>query len=68
MLVLSRRLGEAFVLDGGIRVVVISADRRGVRLGIEAPQEVRIQREELLSAPNGQAEPQPVCQGLSATG
>ena len=68
MLVLSRRPGEAFVLDGGIRVVVISADRRGARLGIEAPQAIRIQREELLSAPNGQAEPQPACQDSSAPG
>jgi carbon storage regulator len=49
MLVLNRRPGEAILLDGGIRVVVLSSDRRGVRLGIEAPTEVNIQREELVS-------------------
>jgi carbon storage regulator len=49
MLVLNRRPGEAILLDGGIRVVVLSSDRRGVRLGIEAPAEVNIQREELVS-------------------
>ena len=49
MLVLTRRPGEAILLDGGIRVVVLSSDRRGVRLGIEAPAEVNIQREELVS-------------------
>lgn len=49
MLVLNRRHGEAILLDGGIRVVVLSSDRRGVRLGIEAPAHVNIQREELVS-------------------
>lgn len=47
MLILSRRPGEAILLDGGIRLVVVACDRRGVRLGIEAPPEVSIVREEL---------------------
>lgn len=49
MLILNRRHGEAILLDGGIRVVILSSDKRGVRLGIEAPAEVNIQREELVS-------------------
>ena len=49
MLVLSRRRGEAVLLDGGIRIVVLESDRRMVRLGIEAPAATRIQREELVS-------------------
>jgi carbon storage regulator len=49
MLILNRRQGEAILLDGGIRVVVLSSDKRGVRLGIEAPAEINIQREELVS-------------------
>lgn len=48
MLVLNRRPGEAIVLDGGIRVVVLSCDKRGTRLGIEAPAETGILREELV--------------------
>lgn len=48
MLVLSRKEGEAIVIDGNIRVVVLSNDRRGVRLGIEAPTETGILREELV--------------------
>ena len=48
MLVLNRRRGEAIVVDGGIRIVVLESDRRGARIGIEAPSETRIQREELL--------------------
>jgi carbon storage regulator len=49
VLILNRRQGEAIVIDGGIRVVVLGCDRRGVRLGIEAPTETNIQREELVS-------------------
>jgi len=49
VLILNRRQGEAIVMDGGIRVVVLGCDRRGVRLGIEAPTETNIQREELVS-------------------
>jgi len=48
VLILSRREGEAVLLDGGIRLVIVSCDRRGVRLGIEAPPEVGIIREELV--------------------
>ena len=49
MLVLNRRRGEAIVIDGGIRIVVLDSDRRGARLGIEAPEETRIRREEIVS-------------------
>ena len=52
MLVLNRRRGEAIVLDGGIRIVVLDSDNRGARIGIEAPRETRIQREELVD-PSG---------------
>ncbi|HXE56788.1 MAG TPA: carbon storage regulator [Gemmatimonadales bacterium] len=49
MLILNRRPGEAILLDGGIRVVVLGSDRRGARIGIEAPPETAIRREELVS-------------------
>ncbi|MFQ5537725.1 MAG: carbon storage regulator [Gemmatimonadota bacterium] len=47
MLILSRKPGDAILIDGGIRVVVISADSGVVRLGIEAPSTVGIVREEI---------------------
>lgn len=49
MLILNRRPGEAILLEGGIRIILLSSDRRGARIGIEAPPAVRIQREELVS-------------------
>jgi carbon storage regulator len=47
MLVLSRRPGDAILIDGGIRIVVLSCDHRGVRIGIEAPAQIGIVREEI---------------------
>jgi carbon storage regulator len=48
MLVLSRTLGESIVIGEDIRVTVVDIDRGKVRIGIEAPREVLIYREELL--------------------
>jgi carbon storage regulator len=47
MLVLSRRLGETVVIDGGIRLTVLSTQNGRVRLGIEAPDCVRVDRAEV---------------------
>jgi carbon storage regulator len=49
MLILGRRVGDAIFIDGTIRVVVVSCDRGGVRLGIEAPEHVRILRGEIAN-------------------
>ncbi|MBC7563833.1 MAG: carbon storage regulator CsrA [Gemmatimonadaceae bacterium] len=48
MLILSRKAGDAIVIDGGIRIVVVQCERGTVRIGIEAPAEVTILRAELL--------------------
>ena len=48
MLVLTRKAGEAIVIEGGFRIVVISIEGRGVRIGIEAPASASILREELV--------------------
>lgn len=49
MLVLSRRLNEKIVLPGlGVTVQVLSIKRGVVRLGIEAPPDISVCREEVL--------------------
>jgi len=48
MLVLSRKLNEKIVIDGGIVITVVKIDRNQVRLGIEAPGHVPVYREEIL--------------------
>lgn len=49
MLILGRRPGEAILIGDGIRLVILECDRRGVRLGIDAPSSVTVLREELVS-------------------
>src|SRR4051794_19946544 len=46
MLVLSRRLGESIVIDGGITVTVVGLHGDRVRLGIQAPRDVQVDRQE----------------------
>ena len=48
MLVLSRKIGEKIVIADNIVLTVISVDRGKVRVGIEAPKEVKVFRSELL--------------------
>jgi carbon storage regulator len=48
MLVLSRKLGQSFHLGPDVRVTIVKIDRNSVRIGIEAPGEVPIQREEIV--------------------
>jgi len=49
MLILSRRPGESILIGDGIRLVVLECDRREVRIGIEAPPEVKIVRGEIVN-------------------
>ena len=51
MLVLSRKLHEKVFIGDGICVTVVDIDRGKIRLGIEAPKEVLILREELKPVP-----------------
>ncbi len=50
MLVLSRKLNEKIVIDGGIVLTVVKIDRNQVRIGIEAPSHVQVFREEIAPA------------------
>jgi carbon storage regulator len=47
MLVLSRKLGERIVVGDGITITVVSVRGERVKLGIAAPVEVPIHREEI---------------------
>jgi carbon storage regulator len=49
MLVLDRKLQEGFWINGRIFIKVLSIGRRRVKLGIEAPDDLEIVREELAS-------------------
>lgn len=50
MLVVARKLDEAVVIGGNITVRVVGMKRGTVRLAIDAPETIRIFREEVLAA------------------
>jgi carbon storage regulator len=50
MLVLTRRCGERILIGDNIWITVVNVERGKVRLGIEAPPDVLVLREELSGA------------------
>jgi carbon storage regulator len=50
MLVLSRKVGESILISESIRVTVVQANNGHIRLGIDAPPEVIVLREELSNS------------------
>ncbi|NTW39276.1 MAG: carbon storage regulator CsrA [Cellulomonadaceae bacterium] len=50
MLVLSRRVGERLIIGDNIVITVIDVRSDGVRIGIDAPREIRVNRAEVLEA------------------
>ncbi|PIP92736.1 MAG: carbon storage regulator [Bdellovibrio sp. CG12_big_fil_rev_8_21_14_0_65_39_13] len=56
MLVLTRKLGESIAIDDHIKIVVVSIKGKQVRLGIKAPKETKIHREEVYKAIQDQNE------------
>jgi carbon storage regulator len=53
MLVLTRRLGEAITIGDNIRIVVVDISGHQVKLGIDAPKDIEIYREELYTKIKG---------------
>jgi carbon storage regulator len=54
MLVLSRKLNETIVIDGGIEITIIKVRGDNVRLGIKAPKDVVVDRKEVAESKNRQ--------------
>ncbi|HMN67614.1 MAG TPA: carbon storage regulator CsrA [Bdellovibrionales bacterium] len=50
MLVLTRKLGESIAIDDHIKIRVVQIKGKQVRLGIEAPKDTKIHREEVYMA------------------
>jgi carbon storage regulator len=48
MLVLSRKLGQSFRVGPDVRVTIVKIDRNSVRIGIDAPDDISVKRQEIV--------------------
>ncbi len=48
MLVLSRKLGQSFRVGREVKITIVKIDRNSVRIGIDAPESVQVQRAEIV--------------------
>jgi len=67
MLILSRKLNESIVIDGRIIVKVLRIDKDTVKLGIQAPAELPVHRQEVFEAIHGKPAPSATSEPASAT-
>jgi len=66
MLILSRRPGESLTIGDDVVVTVVGVSGNQIRLGITAPREVRVLREEVYNAVR--EENQAAANGLDSNG
>lgn len=58
MLVLSRRVGETLMIGDEIKVTILEINGHQVRIGISAPKDVSVHREEVYRRIQGEIEKQ----------
>ncbi|MBV8531016.1 MAG: carbon storage regulator CsrA [Candidatus Eremiobacteraeota bacterium] len=49
MLVLSRKTNQSIMIGSDVRIVVVGIERDQVKLGVEAPRDVSVQRLEVFT-------------------
>jgi carbon storage regulator len=47
MLILTRRIGETIVIGHNVRIAVLGIKGNQVRMGVDAPKDVSVHREEI---------------------
>ena len=47
MLILTREIGKSIIIDNNIKICVLGFTKRQVKLGIEAPKNISVHREEI---------------------
>lgn len=59
MLILTRKVGETIVIGDDIRVSVLSVQGNQVRIGVDAPRDIVVHREEIYDRIQGEAKHKP---------
>jgi carbon storage regulator len=49
MLILTRKIDQSIIIQGNIQIMVLGVERDRVKLGIQAPADVAVLREELVA-------------------
>ena len=57
MLILTRRVGEALMIGDDVTITVLSVRGNQVRIGIDAPKDVSVHREEIYNKINSDQAP-----------
>jgi len=47
MLILTRKIGESIIISDNVKVTVLGVEGRQIRVGIDAPKEISVHREEI---------------------
>ena len=47
MLILTRKIGEALVIDKDVTVTVMGIKGTQIRIGVDAPRDIKVNREEI---------------------
>ena len=70
MLILTRRVGETLMIGNDISITVLGVKGSQVRIGVDAPKEVAVHREEIferINAEQGKPPGAPAMQDASET-
>ena len=57
MLILTRRIGESVIINANVSVTVLGVKGNQVRIGIDAPKDVPVHREEIFERLQKEASP-----------
>jgi carbon storage regulator len=57
LLILTRKIDQSIIIQGNITIMVLGVERDRVKLGIAAPADVAVLREELVTADDSNVSP-----------